>query len=107
MTSQQAPADYAVIDEDLEAFRDSFPDIEDLTDDTLRMIMLRAKLDLMCLAVHNTKRGFATARQREIIDVLGKAIRAIIKREVFKQVFDREPDGKDGADGAGLTTTKR
>ncbi|KAK5127386.1 hypothetical protein LTR85_006725 [Meristemomyces frigidus] len=102
MSTQQAAPDYTVVDKDVQAFRETFPDIDDLSNDTLRRIMLQGKLDIMCLAVQECQHGFVTERQAEIMNTLVSAIRVIVEREVFGQ--DRQQASEqDGSahDGGG------
>lgn len=77
--------DFTVIDADIDAFRDTFPDIEELGHDTLRMVLLQGKLDTMLLAIQTTRRGFATERQARILNVLGREIRVILERQFASQ----------------------
>lgn len=69
----------SVSDSKIEAFRAAFPDIDELSNDTLRLVLLQGKLDTFLIAVQRTGRR-GTDRQKRVVNALAREIVAVQER---------------------------
>lgn len=75
----------SVSDSKVQAFRAAFPDIDELSNDTLRLVLLQGKLDTFLIAVQATGRR-PTDRQIRVVSALGQEIVAVQRRVLVERV---------------------